>query len=175
MLQAELTGFGGLAVLTLDGATLYTLNNAGTLATWDVSSGTAAYVGQANLRYVFNLVLISTVGNHVFAANGVVYIGSGGGASSDGGGFVTVDVSDPAHPQLIAGYSALDTAGVAPTIAITRLPVTVDPQASGLELYEGQSFWLGVRVTDDVQVARIELLGRRAVSCPRSWPTVRPP
>ncbi len=257
ILQAELTGFGALAALTLDGSTLYTLNTAGTLATWDVSSGTATYLGQINLLYAFNPALISTFGNHVYAADGIVYIGSGGNASSDVGGYLTINASDPTNPLLIAGYGgglglagaaialngsglgvgvqhiqdstqpgnrgdvldvfntadlsnthafvtrfrlpgapgdveiangqayvadgaaglqivsykALDTAGVAPTVAIVRLPATIDPQAPGLELYEGQPFALGVSVTDDVQVARVELLvNGRVVKTDLSYP-----
>ena len=79
----------------------------------------------------------------------------------------------------MVNYQPFDTAGIAPSIAITQLPADVDPNTPGLQLYEGQFIALGISTSDDVQVRDVQLLvnGRvvdEQVSYPWNIETVLP-
>jgi hypothetical protein len=67
-------------------------------------------------------------------------------------------VADGTAGLQVVNYEAADTKGVAPTIQITSAPTSVNPNASGVQLVEGQTISFGVKVADDVQVRNVELL-----------------
>jgi hypothetical protein len=96
-----------VTALTIEGSTIYTLDDSKTLRIYDATNrDIVRQTGSIDLSNV----LISTTGNHIFVGDGVAYIGSGGSASNDVGGYVTVNVQNSSAPTLIAGFSSVGIA-----------------------------------------------------------------
>jgi hypothetical protein len=105
---ATLTG------LALDGTTLYAMDANDNLTVIDLSSGQMVQQGSIHLSYG---------GDRIFAANGVVYIGAE--SINTAGGYLTVDVSNPASPKLIENPDDRGIGGAALALNGSGLGVSV--------------------------------------------------
>ncbi|MDA9391354.1 hypothetical protein WN73_11870, partial [Bradyrhizobium sp. CCBAU 45394] len=77
-----------------------------------------------------------------------------GVAIGDGVAFV----ADGTSGLQVVNYRSFDTSGVAPAIAVTKLPTDLDANTPGIQVQEGQAVQLGAKVTDDVQVSNVQLM-----------------
>jgi hypothetical protein len=112
--QAPVNG-ATITAIARDGAMLYTMDSSNTLHVIDTSSGAMVLDGS---------VTLPTVGSGLFAGNGVVYVGTGTNNGRNGG-YLTVDVSNPAAPTLIEGVDAANIAGAALALNGSGLGVSV--------------------------------------------------
>ena len=78
----------------------------------------------------------------------------GGVALANGAAFVAAGA---AGLQVIS-YANADRGGVAPSISLSSLSADEDPATAGLQITEGRRTTFGVTVSDDVEVARVDLL-----------------
>ena len=108
-LGANITG------VARDGSFLYTMDSGNTLHTVDLSGLAAVAIGS---------VTLPGGGNQIVVGNGIAYVGTGGGGN---GGYLTVDVSNPASPVLIHGVDDASIPGT--TLALN---------GSGLGIFAGQ-------------------------------------
>jgi hypothetical protein len=106
-------GGSTLTGMARDGSKLYTMDSSSNLRVIDISGDTMVLEGSATLPYP---------GNRIFAANGVVYVGT---ADAFNGGYATVDVSNPSAPTLIQGREANNIAGAAIALNGSGLGLTV--------------------------------------------------
>ncbi|MBP7667342.1 MAG: phosphatase PAP2 family protein, partial [Burkholderiaceae bacterium] len=67
-------------------------------------------------------------------------------------------VADGTGGLQIVNYSSADRAGVAPTVSMAVSVIDADPNTDGVQVQEGQTLRIVPSVSDDTQVARVELL-----------------
>ena len=105
--------------IAVSGSTIYTMDSNDVLRVIDTSGGTMAAVGS---------VTLPSGGNQIFAANGVVYVGAASGSAQ--GGYLTVDVSNPSAPKLIAAPQNSAIAGAALVLNGSGTGVSVQQSAT---------------------------------------------
>ncbi len=105
---SNLTGFA------VSGSTLYTMDAGPVLRVIDTSSGAMVVEGSVNLP---------AGGNGLTVGNGVVYVAAANGNST--GGYLTVNVSNPAAPTLIEGVDSQPMAGAAIALNGSGVGLTV--------------------------------------------------
>ena len=120
ILQSLSLGGATITGMALDGTTLYTMDASDTLRVIDLSSGTMVLDGSVMLPYG---------GNGIFVADGVAYVGAE--SVSTAGGYLAVDVSNPAAPQLIEGPDNRGIAGAALALNGSGLGVSVQQGLTG--------------------------------------------
>ncbi len=67
-------------------------------------------------------------------------------------------IADGSAGLQVLNYLQLDTGGVPPSVTISTPVADEDPQTEGIQVVEGTTIPIDLRVTDDVQVRRVELL-----------------
>ena len=107
---------GAVTGLALDGATLYAMDTGRVLRAVALVGGAMTVLGS---------VLLPGGGNGLVVGNGVATVPAGDAGGN--GGYLTVDVSDPTQPKLIAGVANAGLAGSAAAL-----------NGSGLGLFAGQ-------------------------------------
>src|SRR5262249_55384721 len=113
LLQALSLGAAPLTGMARDGTTLYTMDSDRTLRVIDLSTGAMLLKGS---------ITLPSGGNDIFVADGIAYVGASDGFS---GGYLTVNVSNPAAPALIEGRDAANIAGTAIALNGSGLGVIV--------------------------------------------------
>ena len=114
-LQTVVLGSATITSLAHDGAMLYAMDSNNSLWVIDTGSGHTVLKGSVSLP---------SGGGGIFAANGVVYVGTGTNDRSNGG-YLTVDVSNPSTPKLLEGVDAANIAGTAIALNGSGLGVSV--------------------------------------------------
>jgi hypothetical protein len=114
-LQALFVTGATITAIARDGTMLYTMDSSNTLHVIDTSSGAMVLDGS---------LALPTTGTSLFAAGGVVYVGAGTNNGRNGG-YLTVDVSNPAAPKLIEGVDAPNIAGAAIALNGSGLGISV--------------------------------------------------
>jgi hypothetical protein len=117
LLQTLSLGGGTLTGIAVQGSTIYTMDSNDVLRVIDTSSGAMVLDGSVTLPYG---------GNQIFVANNVVYVGAE--SVSTAGGYLTVDVSNPAAPALIEGPDNRGIGGAA---------ISLNGSGTGLSVQEG--------------------------------------
>ncbi|HUY88576.1 MAG TPA: DUF4214 domain-containing protein, partial [Pirellulales bacterium] len=131
-IQVLSLGGGNLTSLAYDGTFIYTLDDKNTLRIVDISQPQVAERGSLTLPY----------GGGLFAGGGTAYVSVPRVlvAPNYEGGYETVDVSDPDHPQLLGGLGPYTLAGQAVAANGSGVVLTVGnagPRGPGLEVYNG--------------------------------------
>ena len=121
---------GSISGMAIDGAMLYTMDGANALRAVAVNNG--------NLTLIGSLILPGG-GNGLVVGNNVATVPAGDNGGN--GGFITVDVTDPRHPALIASDSIRSNAGSAVAL-----------NGSGLGLFTGQLQILGQGLLSELDV-----------------------
>jgi hypothetical protein len=131
------SGAGTIAGLTADGDFLFAADAAGGLAAIDLSGSAMAPTG---------VVSLPANSGRVFVGGGVAYVGGGSGEFN--GGFVTVDVSNPAAMALISGADNTSIAGKSVVANGAGLALAVGKYQRGFPSFEQRSVLDVVDATD---------------------------
>ncbi len=127
-------------------------------------SGSAIVLETPNpqtVNHIFTRFTLPSFGEAVALSSGLAYVADG-----DSG------------LQLV-NFLQRDVGNTPPTISLNTIPGDLNPGQTGVQLYEGSTVSIGNRISDDVQVRKVELLVdgtvvRTELSYPYDLTTVLP-
>lgn len=149
---------GGAADIELNGSGL-------AVVAGFVNPGGSAIVLQTpypnNTNQIFTRFTLPSFGQAIALSSGLAY------------------VADGASGLQLVNFLQRDTGLTPPTIGLNPLAGDINPSQAGVQLFEGATITLGNRITDDVQVRKVELLVdgtvvRTELSYPYELTTVLP-